>query len=140
MRRWAEIACAQFGVFLEFGGVFDLADCEDDVVDRRAAGIETGVDIFADLLDLARRSPLPTILPASSRATCPPTTTQYPPSRSATLVVGGEEAQGGPTMAGSAGRGRGAAADVCGNLIADRPAAGAACASMTGLRGSKGGG
>jgi len=40
----------------------------------------------------ARRSPLPTTSPTASRATCPATTTQCPPSRSATLVVGGEAA------------------------------------------------
>src|SRR5215472_12075358 len=46
-------------------------------------------------------SPLPTTLPASSRGSCPATTTQYPPSRNATLVVGGEAAQGGPTISGA---------------------------------------
>src|SRR5277367_1333434 len=46
-------------------------------------------------------SPLPTTLPAASRATCPPTTSQCPPSRSATNTVGGEATQGGPMMTGS---------------------------------------
>src|SRR5258707_13079462 len=50
----------------------------------------------------ARISPLPTTLLTSSRATCPPPATQCPPSRSATLVVAGEEAQGGPTISGAA--------------------------------------
>src|SRR5436190_19363292 len=39
--------------------------------------------------------------PTFLRATCPATTTQCPPSRNATLVVGGDAVQGGPTMTGS---------------------------------------
>src|ERR1700730_3816264 len=51
-RRRAEIALAQIGVFVEFGRLCDVADRKDNVLDRRATGIEAGVDVLADLLDL----------------------------------------------------------------------------------------
>jgi hypothetical protein len=50
-RRRAEIALTQIGVFFEFGGLGDVADRKDNVLDRRAAGIEAR-DVVADLLDL----------------------------------------------------------------------------------------
>ena len=92
---------AQIGVFVEFDRLCDVADRKNYVLDRRAAAIEAGTDVLANLFDLACRSPLPTTLPPSSRATWPPTATKWPPSRNATLVVGGEVAHGGPTISGA---------------------------------------
>ena len=51
-RRRAEIALAQIGVFVEFRGRRDMADRKNNVLDPRAAGIEAGADVLANLLDL----------------------------------------------------------------------------------------
>ena len=55
-RRRAEIAQPQIGGFVEFGGLFDVADGKDNVLDRRAAGFKAGADVLADLLDLRLQS------------------------------------------------------------------------------------
>src|ERR1700730_7669085 len=100
-RRRAEIALAQIGVFVEFGGLCDIADVNTMSLAVAPPAPRHASTFFPTCSICARISPLPTTLPAASRATCPATTTQCPPSRSATLVVGGEAAQGGPTMTGS---------------------------------------
>ena len=42
----------QIGVFVELGGVRDVGDRKDDVLDCRTSGFEARADILADLLDL----------------------------------------------------------------------------------------
>jgi len=51
-RRRAEITPAQISVFLEFDRLCDVVDCKNNVLDRRAAAIEAGSDVLANLLDL----------------------------------------------------------------------------------------
>src|SRR4051794_7454267 len=51
-RKRAEIVLAQINVFVEFERLRDVAERENNVLDRSAAGIEAGTDVFADLFDL----------------------------------------------------------------------------------------
>src|SRR5262245_46793998 len=51
-RRRTEITLAQIGVFVEFDRLCDVADCKNNVLDRRAAAIEAGTDVLANLFDL----------------------------------------------------------------------------------------
>src|SRR5882757_6262964 len=51
-RRRAEIARQQIGVFLEVGRRRNEVNSKHDVVDCRAAGLKTLVDVLANLLDL----------------------------------------------------------------------------------------
>src|SRR5215831_6266100 len=51
-RRRAEVTLAQIGVFIEFGGLFDVADRKDDVLDGCTSRFEACANILAHLLDL----------------------------------------------------------------------------------------
>src|SRR5215831_5470656 len=51
-RRRAKIALTQIGVFVEFDRLCDIADRKNNILDRRAAGIEAGSDVLAKLFDL----------------------------------------------------------------------------------------
>ena len=46
------MALAQIGVFVEFREPCDMADRKNNVLDPRAAGIETGTDVLTNLFDL----------------------------------------------------------------------------------------
>ena len=51
-RSRAEIALPQIGVFVEFGRLCDVTDRKDNILNRRATGIQARVDVLANLLDL----------------------------------------------------------------------------------------
>jgi hypothetical protein len=51
-RRRAEIALAQFGIFVEFDRLCDIAVRKNNVLDRSAARVEAGPDVLPNLLDL----------------------------------------------------------------------------------------
>src|SRR6516164_1929260 len=51
-RRRAEITLPQIGVSIEFDGLCNVADRKNNVLDRRAAAIEAGTDVLANLFDL----------------------------------------------------------------------------------------
>jgi hypothetical protein len=58
-RRRAEITLPQIGVFVELGGLFNVADGKKDILDRGTSRFEARSDILADLLDLLLQILLP---------------------------------------------------------------------------------
>ncbi len=90
---------AQIGVFVEFERLRDVTERENNVLDRRAAGIEAGTDVFANLFDLRMQIAFAhNVAGVVERDLAPD---DDPSPRNAILVVGGEAAHGGPTISGT---------------------------------------